>query len=130
VTELLTLDTIAKRDTISIKSKKYPAGKVYELANAADFGPIEWALMVRRSEEAQALLAKKRATKKDGQRGQDIIDEFVKLVVHGIEPATLLELTPQQRQSIYFTWLVKITGAAEGNSRAPKRAPSRSTGSK
>jgi hypothetical protein len=128
---LLSLSTIVERDTIELASKKFPHGKIYEIANAADFGPVEWAILTRRSEEAQTLLNKTRKTKKDEQRAQDIIDEFVRMIVHGLEPATFRELTKQQRQSIYFAWLIKITGAAEGNAQTGStKKPPRSTGSK
>jgi hypothetical protein len=132
VSELLSLSTITKRDTITIASKKYPDGKVYEIKNKADFGPFEWALFVHRAEEAQTLLTKKRPTKKDEQRADDIIGEFVKMIVHDLEPATFRELTKQHRQSIWFTWFMAITGAAEGNAptASTTRTARRSSGSK
>jgi hypothetical protein len=127
VTELLTLSTIVKRETIFLASKKHPNGKTYEIAGAADFGPVQYAILQVRADEVSPLLTKAKLTKKQESRVAQILDEMVKMIVRDLEPTVLRELTTEQKQMIVLAWTATINaGRAEGN--APKK--SRSTGSK
>lgn len=132
MTELLSLSTIVKRDTVTIQSKKHPAGKTYELRNGADFGPLQYALLVHRQEECLHLQARKRLTKKQQARVDAILDELVRMIVLDLEPVVVRELTTAQKENLLVAWTIQVNrgaagGAAEGNAKAAKR---RSTGSK
>lgn len=126
MTEILSLSTVVKRDTISIKSKKHPNGKIYEIAAAADFGPLEYALLHQRQQEVAKYERLKRLTKKQQARVEQILDEMIGMVVLELEPAVRRELTVKQKQTLIFAWIMN-SRAAEGNGRA---AASRSTGKK
>lgn len=126
MTELLTINTLVQRDTIPIKSKKHPDGKTYEISNARDFGPMEYAILQQRGREISPLLSKTRLTAKQKARVAEVLDEMVSMIVRDLEPAVRRELTTQEKQMIVLAWTSAIeSGRAEGKARR-----SRSTGSK
>lgn len=127
MSEVLSLSTIVERKTINIESKRHPAGKLYELANLADIGPYEYAIIHQRAAEAEQLRRVKKPTVAQKRRTKKLLDDTVKLVLHGIEPAVLAALSDQQKDMIVVTWSAHLQTqrAAEGN--APAK-PRRTTG--
>lgn len=123
MSEVLTLSTIVERDTINIVSKRHPRGKLYELANLADLGPYEYAIVTARNEELQPLLARKKLTPAQERMLTKALDDVVKLLLLNVEPSVLAALTIQQKEMIVFTWIGQVSkqGAAEGNGRPSRR---------
>lgn len=121
--EILSLSTIAERQTVNIESKKFPAGKLYEFSNLADLGPFEYGIIVQRDAELAKLRSqKKKLTPTQERLFQKILDDTVKLVVRDVEPFVLAALTPQQKELLVVTWSQLILqGAAEGNARTSSR---------
>ena len=129
---LLSLSTIVSRETIELTSKRHPAGKRYELANLADLGPYEYATLVDRDSEARRLIAsKKKLTKAQEARLEQLFDDVLRLLIPSLEPSVLRELTTQQKQMIVLAWAAKVTGgAAEGNRASRRTGGASSRGSK
>lgn len=123
---LLSLATVVDRDTIKIDEKDY------EVLSYADFGPLEWAMIVRRDTEARELAAKKRPTKKQKDRVAALLRETVRQIVPSLEPRVMRGMTDQQLEMIVFAWSNRVAEQAheaEGK-RNPPRAGNRPTGSK
>lgn len=129
---LLKLSTIVKHETIEIESKRHPKGKLYELINLADLGPFEHAQMLMRDAEVRELNALKKPTPAQKKRIDDLSDETMKMLIPSIEPSVLRELTTQQKQSIAFAWVAKITESAPEGPQKPRRrtTAARSRGSR
>lgn len=114
---ILSMSTVVDRDTITLETKKHPAGEVYELVKLADLGPYEYAILANRNEEVQKLKTVKKPTPAQKQRTKKLLNELVKMVCPAIEKAVLGELTDEQKQWILLTWSARLeaAGAAEGN---------------
>lgn len=121
--EIMNLSTIVTRKTINIASKKHKTGKVYELANLADLGPYEHAIIYQRNEELEKLAKAAKPTQAQERQVKKMLDDTVSLIVRDLESAVLKELTSEQKQMVVFAWSAHLEapGAAEG------KAPSRRT---
>lgn len=119
---ILNLTTLADRPLVNIKSKKFPAGKPYELRNLADLGPAEYGVILHHDAEVKKLRVLKKLTPAQDQQIVKYLDDIVKLIVLGIEPAVLAALTGEQKEMLVVTWTIQIQGAAEGNARPNRKA--------
>lgn len=127
------LSTIVQRKTYTIASKatkkQYPNGKIYDVASPADFGPVEYAVLVEKQQIARELQARKRLTVAQKKRAQDALDDVVRLLIPKIESAVLAEMTEAQKANFVLTWIIAETpaiGGTPGNRKA-RRQPARKT---
>lgn len=124
MTELLDLSTIVERNTVRIRSKKHPAGKLYELLNRDDLGVFEHAQIVKMHTRASQLLdlANSRNLKPVEQRElSKALRDVVKLLMPGIEPVVLRELSDTQLAKTVAVWAAMHQDAPEGNARSRPR---------
>jgi hypothetical protein len=129
VTELLNISTVVERDTVTIRSKKHPAGKAYDLVNIEELGAFEYEIIVSRHAKVGKLahLTRKMTAAEQREINKALAD-ILKLLVIGLEPTVLTEMESAIRARIVTAWAVKH-GAAEGEAPAgrPKRKPRKRT---
>lgn len=122
--EVLDLSTVVEKAHVRIRSRKHPAGKLYELVNIDDLGPFEHQTIVSLHARASELLQSSSAlTEPQSRTLTKALGDIVKLLMPGLEPAVLAELTNAKRSQIVQTWAERNAppGADPGN------APSRRT---
>lgn len=131
--EILDLSTIVEHVTVRISSKKFPGGKLYELANVDDLGPIQHQRLAVAHQDAMVLLGSAKELTPPQERALDkALGDVVKILLPKIEPAVLKETTMAHRVRILQAWIgrneseaapnpsTRRTGAA--SSRASKRS--------
>lgn len=127
---ILSMSAIVDRETIELFSKKHPKGKLYELKSVWDLGPTEHATIIDRNNVCQELLQKTKRTPAQERMLDKALGDVAAILVIGLEPAVLADLTISMRAAILFSWIAannKSTGE-EGADPNP-RSRSRRTGS-
>jgi hypothetical protein len=115
--EILDLKTVVDRDTIRIRTKKNPAGKLYEMLNFDELGPYELAMIGSAQERAQELTKTpgKRLTKKQNEEVNRLLSGVVRLLIPEIEPRVLAEMEERQKGQIFQVWAARYQQeSAEG----------------
>ncbi len=118
MTELLDITTVVQRDTVNIRTKKNPAGKLYELLNIDELGSFEHQAIVNCHGIVQTLSQlKKKPTAAQERQLSKALGDILKLIIPTLEPRVLAEIEDTQRAKIVTAWSIKHAtddGAAEG----------------
>lgn len=119
MSELLDLATVVDRDTVRIRTKKNPQGKVYELLNLEEFGAFEFATLRSRREKTAGLdRADRRMTPAEKRIANKAVKDVLSMIVIDLEPTVLAEIDPAQALKICAAWGARYqdddSGAAEG----------------
>lgn len=128
--ELLNLQTVVKRDTITID------GKQYECVNVDELGPFEHAELTKRHTEAMPLLtSEKKLTAMQSRTLDRILSEVVHMLVPTIKPAVVKALTVGARAQIMHVWAARVNALtaereATGNRKSRRTGAVSSRGSK
>lgn len=120
MTELLDLATVVERDTVRIRTKKNPEGKLYDLLNLEELGPFEHQVLLSRHAKWSALAERtdRKLTAVQQREIHKALGDILKLLLPEIEPAVLAETETPQRIRIVEAWATKnSTGAAEGEAQ-------------
>ena len=129
MSELLDLATVVDRDTVRIRTKKNPDGKVYELLNMEELGAFEFAILASRHEKTRGLdRTDRKMTPAEKRTVAKAVKDILTQIVIDLEPTVLAEINPVQGAKIVGAWAAKYQddGAAEGEDSA---SPSTTAGS-
>jgi hypothetical protein len=133
--EILDLATVVDRDTVRIRTKKNPAGKVYELLNMEELSAFDFAILSDRHKRTRGLVGRtdRKMTPAEKRTVTKALKDILAQIVVGIEPAVINEIEMSVASQIVAAWALKYqdteddhatdgddTGAAEGDS--PRRS--------
>lgn len=128
--ELLDLSTIVEKVTVRIRSKRHPAGKLYDLVSLDDLGVYEHQKVIQlHGQSVELLQSTKPLTEPQARTLSKGLGELVKMLLPGIEPAVIAELTNAKRSQIITAWALRNQGetpSEEGKAR-PKRTTAASS---
>jgi hypothetical protein len=112
MTELVDVATVVERDTVRIRTKKNPDGRLYTILNLSDLGPYEHWLISNRNERAEKLSVTTRPlTPQEKREVRKALGDILSIIVPSIEPATLNEMENITRAQIVLAWVSKVNGA-------------------
>jgi hypothetical protein len=120
--ELLDLATVVDRDTVRIRTKKNPQGKVYELLNMNELGAFEHAILADRHKRTRAIIGRtdRKMTAAEKRTATKALKDILAQIVIDLEPAVLQEIQMGTAAQIVAAWALKQngpdgdTGVAEG----------------
>lgn len=119
--EILSLSTIVEKATVNIASKLHPRGKLYELVDLDDLGPIEHQkIVVKHAEAAQLLESPKELTEAESRKLGKLLGDVVKILLPSIETKVLNELSNAKRSTILRVWAARQQTASTASDDTPR----------
>lgn len=100
--EILDLNTLVDRRKVRIVSKLHPDGEMYDLLNPDELGVMDHQRLATRHGQVQKLQSKglDKLSGKDARELSAALNDFVAIVMPGVEPAVLKELNDGQKTAI------------------------------
>lgn len=103
--ELLDLSTVVERDTVNLKSKRFPNGKQYELLKREELGLYDNEVIVKRNQKIQEIgKFKRKLTLAETRTRDKAFRDVLELLFVKIEPDVLAEIEPLQAARILQAW--------------------------
>lgn len=118
--ELLDLSTLVDRDTINIKSKLHPEGRLYSLKAQKELSIYDTATLESRSEELGDIDLKKKPSPGQARKHTAALRAMVSLIMLDIEPAVVDSLSDVQMLAIWGVYQGAFERPGEsGEGKAP-----------